>query len=740
MVHDPSKQDAPQPERSYSIDEIIREFGDFPDAAETPDTTEMPAAAETPDATETPAPTLEDREVLAGAIAQAVAETFSGLDPAGTWEPEPEPEPDPEPDPEPETEPEPEPDPEPEPAPGPVPESRPEAKSPESNANNWASPRRESPAAPAAPPVTAAPRRKRQAPAPKPGTGKAKIPRDRVSPRPGEYIGGMAQDLRRRQEASLPPAGTEPRKWEKRLTAMTRTDRLLSPLRYVVILLMVLCLAGRKYQWMTLGFMGGMGGTYTALVLTVLSLLLNWQSTLRALRDIWYLRFSCETWLLAATVLTMTEALLHRNGESLLPLLTIAWCLCGTGDLMKGQSDLRQLRGVITGRNRKGIRTVRGKWEHQDCIGKAPASVNGFVRHQAQPDVFHRIWSVWGWILMIICLVASAYLSGKTGIGYLTALSALLDVGMPVSLVLCCARPYALLGRALTGKGAVAGWYGIRGLSGKKAVLIYDEDLFPQKARGHKGLRTMGSLTPQLLTSYGASLVLRGDLGLDKVFSRLLGEVGGTVYPVSHFQLQEGGMAGYIHKNLVQVGSGQYMQLMGISLPDKVPQYGLCIAVNGRLEGIFAITYQVPAGSAAGMGRFVRDRRLTPLLATRNFCVNPAFVEKWFRAPVSALACPKAETRRQLSAPGLLKGGPVRGFVLREGVSAYSRTVAGARRVWRMGLWYSLLSVFLSALLTLRAILTLSAGGPAMTGPGLLLVQLLLALGVEIGARIALRK
>ena len=101
---------------------------------------------------------------------------------------------------------------------------------------------------------------------------------------------------------------------------------------------------------------------------------------------------------------------------------------------------------------------------------------------------------------------------------------------------------------------------------------------------------------------------------------------------------------------------------------------------------------------------------MTPLLVTRNFCINPGFVEHWFKAPVTQMGCPKAEIRRALSEPSLLTRGVTCGFVFQEGIAAYSRTVAGARRVYRMGLWLTGITVLLGLVLAVQTILAIASG------------------------------
>lgn len=574
-----------------------------------------------------------------------------------------------------------------------------------------------------------------------PGTEHQKIPKSHVSSKASatEYIGDLVKELRRRQSMALPKPGTSLRGTEKRLGTFVQIERVLSPVRYIIMLLMLLCIGGRSVGWMTLGFMKGNTAITIALIATIVSMIASWQSVVRGVRDLWYCRASYETFLLLVTILTAVEALVLHNQNTFLPLIAISWAVTGTAEYLHDQASLRSLRAVITGRGRVGVRTAADKWEHTDVIGKAPVTTAGYVRHQAQPDVWHSGMGIFLPVLTILAFIISAYLSAKTETNYLTVLVTILDVAMPVSLAVCCARPYNLLARALRGRGAVAGWFGMQELSGKKAMLVYDTDLFPSGTMQQMGVRAYLPMDPRELVSMGASMALRANVGFQAVFTKLLRDMNGEIYDVSRFQMQETGLEGYIHQQLVHLGSYQYMQLMGVTLPKRAPKYGVYIAINRELAGLFGVKYQVSPGSVGGFRRMVREPRLTPLLVTRNFCINPGFVEHWFKAPVTQMGCPKAETRRALSEPSLLTRGVTCGFVFQEGIAAYSRTVAGARRVYRMGLWLTGITVLLGLVLTVQTILAIASGGVVIPAQRLAILNLILYLVVEIWARIAVR-
>ena len=566
-----------------------------------------------------------------------------------------------------------------------------------------------------------------------------KIPKSHVSIGVIEMLGLMLGDLRTRQRAALPPTKASLKSAEKSGAIIVKIGRAMTPLRYIALLMMVLALAGRRFHWMSLGFLDGASGVTIALIVTVLSMAVAWQSVVKAVRDIAYLRGSYETLLLITTILSLADTAVTKNENTLLPLLAIAWCVSATAALMTTRGNLRSLRTVITGRTRKGVRLAPSKWENTDCIGKASASTTGFVRHVEEHDTFHGLWSLYGWVLLVVSLIVSAYLTAKTQGNYLSILVTLLTVSLPVSLALGCARPYELLTRVLGGKAAVSGWYGLKTISGRKAVLIYDRDLFPDGTIFHKGVRVYGKQTPRLLVSYAASLVLRADNGLGDVFTRLLKETDGQLYDVSYFQIMEGGLVGRIHGVPVAVGTYNFMQLMGSMPPAKAPKNGVYISLSGEVAGVFAIQYRVLGGADDAFERFVKDRTLTPLIATRNFCVNPSFVENWFHAPVEELACPKAELRRSLSEPSVLVRGATCGYVMKDGITLYSRLVAGGRRVYRVGAFLTAASIVLSLGMFIRTVMLIAAGTAAIGGAQLLLMQIVLFLIVELAARFSIK-
>ena len=563
-----------------------------------------------------------------------------------------------------------------------------------------------------------------------------KIPRGSVHTGFLKSVNETMGDIRARQREDLPGSGASVKTAERRYTRIEGIARKTNLVHTVILILMIMALMGRRFNWMLLGFLGGTTGVHAAAILTVVAMIAGWRTVARAVQDAVFLRFSFQSLLLLTTILSMLEMLLHRNEQSLLPLLCIGWCLSGKADLMEVRAKLRSLRGVmLSGKNRTGVRVRRRLWERMDCIGRAPAGTAGFVRHLEERDSWSTGWSVFSILLLALCLIVGAYLTAKTGTSYLTILVTLLTVSMPVAAAMTGARSFFLLSGALGRSGVLAGWYGAKMLSGRKTVLTYDSDLFPSGTITHRGVRVYGNQTAQLLISYGASLIVRGDNGLTEPFLKLLSETGGQIHHVSRFQVTEGGLSGQIHGVFVAVGTYNFMQLMGAMPPRDAPKNGLFIAINGQIAGLFAIRYRVKAGSVGGFARFTAQPLLTPLAAMKHLCVNPSYLKNWFKIPVGEMICPKVDTRWKLAAPGRFARGNTCGFIMAEGINPYSRLVAGARRMHTMGWTMTAVSIATSLVLFFMTVSRIAAGTELITAGRLLLIQLLTYLAVEIWSR-----
>lgn len=545
---------------------------------------------------------------------------------------------------------------------------------------------------------------------------------------------------RRRQQKALPSAKVPLRKQEAVLRQHNKINQILNPIRIVILVLMIFAIAGRKYHWMLLGFLGGLQGTYIAMSLTLVVMLTAWKSLLQAFRKALYSKFSYELYLLIVTVICFAEAVINQNGDSMAPFMGMAWCMVGIAQLHTDQGHQKQLRSIFASRGKTGIRVVKKLWNQTDCIGKGSSGTVGYVRHQSYDDPWHAFGGEVYLLLAAVAAVLSVLLNMNYGLDFLTNFVRFLCLGCPVMAVLGCAKPYDMLTRAVQGKAAVAGWFGMKELSGKKYVMLYDEDFFPAEAIRHKGFKIYGKYTPALLSSFGASLVHEAGIrGLDRVFLRLMKETGGQLLNVGYLSCIEGGIRGRIAGAEASLGTYQFMLLMGMTMPKKAPKNGIFLAIDGELACVFAISYKLQKGSVNSAKSIVKDYRLSPLIVTRNMSINPAFLERHFEIPMGRSVCPKLERRRWLSEAESLKNGATAGYVLRDGIRQYGRMVVGARRVYRFAMGYSIVSILLSAAVMAQTYLALVEGTEIISCPRLLTIHLIMLVVAELGARICAR-
>lgn len=555
-----------------------------------------------------------------------------------------------------------------------------------------------------------------------------------------ESLSYLFRDLKARQDAALPPENASVKAEEKKQSLVVTFDKLLFPVRIVILILMALMLGGRQYAWMTLGVLKGEQGVSILLILTIAALAASWRSVIRAVTDVIYLRFSYETVLLIATAIGLLELSSTRNQNSYLPFLVMSWCLSGCAAGMTAKGHRNNLRALITSRQPTALYSVRRRIAKQDVIGKAPGDDYGYVHNQAQPDVWHWGWTYFGMIYTLLIVVIAVYLSAKTQNNIFTILTTLFSISMPVGLVTCCARPYLLLSRRLSGYGVLEGWYGAKNLYGKKQLFVYDSDLFPKGSVNVKGYKLYGSYDLRTVAICAASMLDKADNGMLSAMKELMLQCQAGITTVDHFESMEGGCLGYIQGRPVLLGTYEFMQLMGVMPAQDAPRNCMFLSVGGKLSAAFALEYQVTKGASAGFKQLAGEWMLTPMLVTKQFSATPAFVAKMFRSDVSKLTSYKFDLRKALSDPSIVYGGNRCGYVLKDGITAYSRLAVGGRRIYRMGNVLTIISVIMSVVLLFRTAAALSGGLSVIAAPKLLFFHLVLLLVVEILARIAVRR
>ena len=305
-------------------------------------------------------------------------------------------------------------------------------------------------------------------------------------------------------------------------------------------------------------------------------------------------------------------------------------------------------------------------------------------------------------VYAFISLIASLGISTLAGLLHgpsmaVQILSTSLLVAVPASFFISLTRPAALLERRLHMVGSViCGWQGVKKLCGKAVIPLRDEDLFPEGSAKLNGVKFYGERTPDEIVSFTTSLIVEAGGGLVNVFRTLLASRGGREYPVEEFRnYGDGGIGGIIQGEPVLLGTLDFMQDMGVHIPDgTMVNQAVYAAIDGELSAVVAISYAKMRSSAAGLVSLTVSRRLTPVMLTRDFMLTESFLRSKFSVRTRKMVFPDQQTRDALAAIQADPEADVLALTTRQDLASYVYAVTGAgslRTASRLGVAVHLL-------------------------------------------------
>ena len=305
-------------------------------------------------------------------------------------------------------------------------------------------------------------------------------------------------------------------------------------------------------------------------------------------------------------------------------------------------------------------------------------------------------------VYAFISLIASLGISTLAGLLHgpsmaVQILSTSLLVAVPASFFISLTRPAALLERRLHMVGSViCGWQGVKKLCGKAVIPLRDEDLFPEGSAKLNGVKFYGERTPDEIVSFTTSLIVEAGGGLVNVFRTLLASRGGREYPVEEFRnYGDGGIGGIIQGEPVLLGTLDFMQDMGVHIPDgTMVNQAVYAAIDGELSAVVAISYAKMRSSAAGLVSLTVSRRLTPVMLTRDFMLTESFLRSKFSVRTRKMVFPDQQIRDALAAIQADPEADVLALTTRQDLASYIYAITGSsalRTASRLGIAIHLL-------------------------------------------------
>lgn len=346
-------------------------------------------------------------------------------------------------------------------------------------------------------------------------------------------------------------------------------------------------------------------------------------------------------------------------------------------------TQLGQLDTMRKATRLDSISSAEDYCEDTDGLLRGEGQVEDFMDTYQQPADQEKILSVYTLVALCVSVavgVLAGVLHGISAGIQVAAVTAL--AAMPASTFVIFSRPMAILEKRLHALGAVlCGWQGARSLSKKAIFPLTHEDLFPAGTVKMNGVKFFGSRQPDDIIACATALIVADGGSLAPLFTHLLDSRNCAHYTAEEFRIYEnGGIGGVVNEEPVLAGTLSFLKEMGVETPEGLRiNQAVCVAIDGELCGLFAITYEKDRGAAAGIGTLCSYRGLKPALICDDFMLTPEFIRGTFDVNPKKMRFFTAEERAQLREKTPDEDAPALALVTSDGLAPFAYTVTGAR-------------------------------------------------------------
>jgi len=368
-------------------------------------------------------------------------------------------------------------------------------------------------------------------------------------------------------------------------------------------------------------------------------------------------------------------------------------------------------------------------YKGKDGLLRRDGEVEDFMDHYSRlsaPEILQSIYCI---LSLVLCIAIAVFAGMMHGVSMgIQILSTSLLVAVPASFFVALTRPAALLERRLHMVGSVlCGWKGAKGLCGKAAFPLRDEDLFPAGTTKLNGVKFYGSREPDEVVSYTASLIGAAGGSLAPVFRKMQESRNCVTHAVDSFRdYGSGGIGGEICGEPVLLGTLDFMQDMGVEIPEgTMVSQAVYAAIDGDLCAVFAISYAKMRSAAAGIISLCANRRLTPVMVGTDFMLTDSLLRAKFSINTRRIAFPDQAERFDLDVHSEDAQAPALALATRDDLAAYAYAVSGAkalRAACRLGMVIHLIGGILG--LAIMAALAFLGTTDLLTPTHVLLYQL----------------
>lgn len=323
-------------------------------------------------------------------------------------------------------------------------------------------------------------------------------------------------------------------------------------------------------------------------------------------------------------------------------------------------------------------------YQGKPALYKAEGKVEHFMDNYDKPTKPEKCLGIYCLIALVMSLALGAtagvmHKNVSTGV-QITAVCLL--AATPATMAITLSRPAAILQKRLHRLGTViCGWQGVEQLRKKLVYPLTYQDLFPVGAARMNGVKFFSSRPTDEIVAYATALIVAEGSGLAPLFSQVLESRNGWHYEPQELRSYEGGgIGGVVNKEPVLVGPLSFLKDMGVDVPGGIQvSQAVCVAIDGELCGVFAISYEKTNSTAAGLTTLTGYRGLNPVMADSEFMLTENFIRYKFAIKSKRLLFPGHEERAPLMEKVPAEDAVAAVLTTREGLAPFAYGVTGAR-------------------------------------------------------------
>ena len=353
------------------------------------------------------------------------------------------------------------------------------------------------------------------------------------------------------------------------------------------------------------------------------------------------------------------------------------------GDYNRRHAELGQMDVLRKANRLYGVCAKENAYENKKVLVRIPGRVEHFMDNYDQTGAPEKRQNLYSLLALVISLGVGVFAFFMADLYTAIQVTAVcLLAAVPATAFIATTRPLAILQRRLHRLGAVlCGWQGINQLSGKVVFPLDGDDVFPLGTTRMNGVKFFGSRATEEVLAYATAVVEADGSGLAPLFRQVLDSRNGRSYDAENLRRYEnGGIGGTVLDESVLVGTLEFLKEMGVEVPGGIQvSQAVCVAIDGELCGVFAISYEKTRSATAGLSTLGSYRGLNPVMISGDFMLSERFIRSKFGVKSKRLLFPGEETRTLLKSIESEEDAQAALLTTVEGLAPMAYCVTGAR-------------------------------------------------------------